>query len=299
MKTGSFSKKSSRDLNELIPLEPIPTARVSVFYGRSDEGRDGEIWRVNLVGSPRPAWVKLHDDARHTIADLVAAQVGRAIGMPIPKPYLAKVDLLRVPEGSAWRGQHGLRLFFASQHAGVRSRSFARILRGNDETMLRAIQSWAGFTATMIFDEWIANDDRNNGNMLYDPHNDGFWLIDHGRALTGDHWPLWGLDDPTLETGNMLVDGLRNSSMLTKLDTDGIAHESNMQMNCAAHVDWSMLDMNSHIQTLDPAISPDAIRRFLTERVVHTTRLLMGKLGLPELDLQHGYIARHLDADLH
>ena len=45
----------------------------------------------------------------------------------------------------------------------------------------------------MTFDEWIANRDRNQGNLLLGAPGE-VWLIDHGHAFTGPNWLPSDLD---------------------------------------------------------------------------------------------------------
>lgn len=298
MKNGPCSKVSSTDLSAPIELEPIPITQVSSFFGKSEEG-SGETWRASLMGSPNPAWVKLDDNPRRTIADLVCAQVGRAMGLPIPKPFLVHVQPEDIPADSAWHGRTSACYCFASRHEGKNPQTFARLLTGNDAAARVAISRWSGLHATMIFDEWIANDDRHNGNMLYDPEGNGFWLIDHGRALTGDYWPLWGLDDPAVTTGNMLADAISGPGDLTAMEAVEIARASNASMFCATRLQWQSMDMDRHIERLDSGINPDTVRNFLVARIQHSTRLLMARIGHPQLDFAHGNDTRPVDACLH
>lgn len=284
MTTGRSSNKSPLDLSGQIPLDSIPTAQVATYFGRSQEGGDGETWRVTLIGSAKPAWVKFDDDKRHMIAEMVSAQVGRALGLSIPKPYLVEIDLARVPEDSKWHGRQGLLHSFGCQHAGDSPRSFARAIKENDPAIIETIRKWAGYNTTMIFDEWIANTDRNLGNLLFDPGANGFWLIDHGRALTGEYWPVWGLSDPSIDTGNQLAKSLARGKPDPK-QTAEVESSSNNQMLTAAALDWCRLDVDAHIAKIDAKVSVDEIRRFLMSRIYHTTQLLMAKLGCPQLDL--------------
>ncbi|RAN81688.1 hypothetical protein B5P43_08090 [Bacillus sp. SRB_336] len=51
-----------------------------------------------------------------------------------------------------------------------------------DAAVLRRLREWADLIPAACFDEWIANNDRHGGNILYDG-KDTFWLIDHGMAI--------------------------------------------------------------------------------------------------------------------
>lgn len=285
MKTGSSSSRSSNDSKGVRAIEPIPIVRPSTYLGRSPEGRDGETWQVAAIGSPRPVWLKLNSCRRQRIADLAASLVGRAIGLPIPKPVLVEVNFAHLPKESAWHGPPDVELFFGSQHAGKSPRTFSRILRDGDEQTTRALDRWDGIHACMTFDEWIANDDRHNGNLLYDPRTDGFWMIDHGRALTGDYWPIWGLD-PKAETGNVLADAVRRGGTTDKLLAE-IEKEANAILSDAQGVDWDSFDKaGALVRAIDPEVTAQDIRAFLVDRVELAVVMLMKKLGVRQLDLR-------------
>lgn len=297
MTTGSSLKALPSGLSVPIAIESVPIARVSAFFGKADEGAS-ETWRCALVGSPHHAWVKLDDDPRRVIADLVCSQVGRALGLPIPRPHLVQLEPEDIPADSAWHGRTTPAWVFASQHAGKHPKSFARHLTDHDSHMLRALAQWDGLHAAMAFDEWIANNDRNNGNMLYDPVENGFWLIDHGAALTGVYWPLWGLDDPKIVTKNMLADAAAQDKINPREARD-IANTANKHMARAADLCWDMADSDQHIARLDNSIERDAVLGFLMQRIQYTTENLMQRFGFPQLELRHGNTTRPLDARLH
>lgn len=46
---------------------------------------------------------------------------------------------------------------------------------------LQRLHDWPQLIPAAAFDEWVANPDRNQGNILHDGKR-GFWLIDHGCA---------------------------------------------------------------------------------------------------------------------
>src|SRR5262249_20098507 len=64
------------------------------------------------------------------------------------------------------------------------------------------LRGWKDCLRTGIFDVLIANDDRNNGNLLVDAHR-GISIIDHSRALrAGGQTPF---SDPMLPFENPLL----------------------------------------------------------------------------------------------
>jgi len=147
------------------------------------------------------AHVKTHDEvvvayvklvsARKLYIECVCALLGRHLGLPIPKPMIVRVSSEDFPDIPA--GQYGLA--FGSQDAGYPS--FRRYVNNHE-----AYEKLKEFTKTIdvgLFDEWVANWDRNVGNILYDGGK-RFFFIDHENAID----PKLGHEDPAEK--NQLVD---------------------------------------------------------------------------------------------
>ncbi|WP_180116127.1 hypothetical protein [Acinetobacter sp. YH12140] len=55
-----------------------------------------------------------------------------------------------------------------------------------------SLKKWCHLPELILCDDWLANDDRNLGNLLELP-NRTFTLIDHGGILYGDNWTVWDI----------------------------------------------------------------------------------------------------------
>ena len=109
---------------------------------------------------------------KEILSECVCSILLLALGLPTPAPYLVSD-----PYGYV-EPEHGL--FFGTEDAA--HPSLRKLLeKGHSEVMARLLE-WEHAPATAVFDEWVANGDRNQGNLLYDGSR-GFMLIDHGRAL--------------------------------------------------------------------------------------------------------------------
>jgi len=128
-----------------------------------------------------------------SIIECICSMLGRKIGLPIPKPYLVKVlpGILPIPNDQPL-------ITYASEDAGFPS--FKRYLNSMTESILitRLLNSKLSMSVG-LFDEWIANIDRNLGNILYDG-SETFLFIDHGKALSEE------LSAAELQEQNILVD---------------------------------------------------------------------------------------------
>ncbi len=107
---------------------------------------------------------KLSD--REMSIEIICATLGRKIGLSIPEPVI----LFDEDE----------KLFFGSVDAEYPS--LAHYIKDTkDPSVERKLSTWNGLNNAAFFDEWIAMDDRSNGNLLFD--GEEFILIDHESAI--------------------------------------------------------------------------------------------------------------------
>lgn len=267
-----------------MKIEPILLASLSTWLGTATEGRDSETHKVVLSHPPRhntTAYLKLYDAPRQAIAELIASQLGRALGLSIPQPFLVVVDRSLLPVSSKFHGA-GLTWAFASAQAGETPVSFARLINREAHGALHLLETWPQADSTAAFDEWLANTDRNLGNIMYDGHGRTFWLIDHGRALTGEYWPIWGLDNPALPVRNLFLEALLQVFPHEPRRT-ALRENANALMLKATLINLDQVDQNNYFARLDPQISKQQIVEFVRSRVHNTVALLCQKIGLPDL----------------
>ncbi len=111
------------------------------------------------------------------LVELLAALIGQELGLPIPEPIIAISG-----DGKA---------LFASLDVKIPDFTTRLTLKGGglsvDENkgVLQKLAHWTLTNKVIGFDEWIANGDRNTGNILYDG-KDTFYLIDHNLAMNAN-----------------------------------------------------------------------------------------------------------------
>lgn len=259
---------------KLNSLSSIPLDTVSTWIGLEPEGKDGETWKVWLLDNAKShAYIKLPNNPVSIIAELAAAQVGRAINIKIPAPYLINIDPRDIPEESRFFGKN-ITIAFGSGSCGDKSKSFERII--NDHPSV--INDWSGMESTLVFDEWIANTDRNLGNLIYDPLTKSYWLIDHGRAFA-DLNSLFVIDNITNSSVSVNNDLLKpligcDASYARKLQI-----LSNQLMIKCQQIDLSGLDSDNHYLKISSSISKKQLSDFLKNRIHQTTELICQKVG--------------------
>lgn len=110
------------------------------------------------------------------LVEILCARLADAMGLPVPEPIIAF-------------SEDGERQFFASLKVDYPDLT-QRLTISNDQIqqtshnveILRKISEWPSIEKAAAFDEWIANEDRNLGNLLFDGDK-AITLIDHNLAM--------------------------------------------------------------------------------------------------------------------
>lgn len=163
---------------------------------RVDDQNVNPTWKahVNTNSGIKVAYVKIVEP-RKIFVESVCALLGRKLGLPIPKPMIVQISHAalkdEVKAGSSI-------LAFGSEDAS--HPSFRRKMNQNNQEAMELIRKYSKILEISIFDEWIANTDRNIGNILFDGKNN-FHFIDHELALpSGFHCDFRANRNQLLET---------------------------------------------------------------------------------------------------
>ncbi|MDT4845868.1 hypothetical protein FQZ97_798690 [compost metagenome] len=163
------------------PEKPVPEIPLGVFLQGepiTDPDFKGQhpLFYGTVHGLPgfrrEPhAFIKLLP-AEQLFAETISASIGRHFGLPIPLTALVLARGEAVGRGS------GKCIALASIDGGARP--IGRLT--NTEGALQKLNAWASRHAAAVFDELIANQDRNLRNLLLGSDGE-IWLIDHEEAL--------------------------------------------------------------------------------------------------------------------
>ena len=262
-----------------MELEILPRARMLPGARLIKESPESEVWLGEVLTDTEAhrAYVKLGPAVRN-VADAACALIGRAGGLPIPRPYLVQVDRETLPESRQFptRSDHVI----ATALQAMEMSMFAQAFRHDANRAWKMIAAWPQAPAAGTFDEWSANPDRQLTNILYSP-GQGFWLIDHGNAFGGERWDVMGLPDTDAAFTNILVDNI-----LTGGDT--ARAQAYLQKCIEAQHHFSSISLASLTDRLG---GPDVwtgldltqLRNFLTLRLTAVISLLSARLGIPDL----------------
>lgn len=211
-------------------------------------------------------------DAREICVEAFCAILGRQLGIPIPKPYLILADsnsLPIIPEG-----QHAL--MFGSEDADFPS--FRRY--ANCEQAFIRLQKFKSTLDVGVFDEWIANHDRNIGNILYDG-GDNFLFIDHGLAIPNGMNPLSPASDNNIIRALFSIQSELEKFRTMKTTLQDITPTYNL-----LKLDEIMRQTHSEKYLEEDEITH--VLDFLTNRLSVINSLIRCRLGIAQMDIFNG-----------
>ncbi len=117
-------------------------------------------------GNTYPAYHKI-GPALSVFIESVAGDLAHRCGLPVPQSCVTQIS-----GGPAFSTQ-------AMQDGDLLS-----LIRSDASRASGIVSRWPLLPHVAVFDELIANPDRNKGNLLFDGKG-GFLLIDHGHAIHG------------------------------------------------------------------------------------------------------------------
>ena len=232
-----------------------------------DETGVNETYRgvVETASEKRLAYVKLLP-AKQLVNEIVCSVLGRSIGLPIPEGFLVAVLRDDYPDSPGLLA-NDLNDALGFGVVSLPHPDLRRRVKAQGVTLIdQFIRSWTGWREAMTFDEWVANCDRNQGNLLVGAEGD-VWLIDHGHAFTGPNWTAADLQ-PGVSVPNQIADN------------------ATWQLVQQLAAQYAAVDIETilKLSRCDALLqSPDAIalRDFLRLRTGELLRLIGQRLGLP------------------
>lgn len=243
-------------------LEPLELAEA---VGNGHQVPEHDVWRAPCMTreGARALFIK-RVNTRKLLVELFCSHIGRALDLPIPKPFVVIVRPGRLSPGQPAR----LELMFGSQDQAHPSLA---IITRDRERVVSLLRRWTKAPQAAAFDAFIANEDRTTRNWLYGAAEHAIWLIDHEDALRETTAP----DDATRnELLSMLLEG-KSEFELHKLlkDTEAFAGKSTALR----------LDQLSGSDVI-PAIAQaqkhaDALVSFLTSRRASLPNILRSQIN--------------------
>lgn len=126
------------------------------------------------------------------LVELMAALMGIEMGLPIPEPVAAVGE-----DNQVWFASVDMKFPDLSRFLFVHNNQIPNTPQNSE--IFRRLANWPAIQHAIGFDEWIANNDRNIGNILFDG-SDRFYLIDHNLAMRPSFAPDAAIENALLNT---------------------------------------------------------------------------------------------------
>lgn len=263
---------------------PIPLLPQNAYLGfletlASPGVELSQIARVRFPDGPRRAYCKLYPPNSLGLAnELTGHLLGQALGLAVPsRAAVLMVPNAAVPSPPAWlrASPHPATPAWCTQDMATPSIRFVFDLRAPAAlAAVRAELLASGETPHVVaFDDWIANTDRNLGNLLR-LGKGRYLLIDHGHALGGPAWMPTSLLRATREFANTLR-RLLSPAATTPAFTDTLADCCRQH---AAALDQARPELLHWWDLLLSRAEHDAARAFLVARA--SEALICQRYGL-------------------
>ncbi|MUK79069.1 hypothetical protein GNP84_19515 [Aliivibrio fischeri] len=187
----------------IAPLEHTSDGQMAATHLASVKWIDNKPGRFYVKVYP-----KCHP--KGLINEITGYLVAHAAGIPQPK----KVAVIQIPKEvidqnfqEDFQSSGDYYWGWASEESGNTPNTY---LKMDDmvsyQHCIDNLQKWTSFPALLAFDDWVANQDRNTGNITIKGNND-FYIIDHGNVPVSEKWTK---DCLVVENTycNKLLDGL-------------------------------------------------------------------------------------------
>lgn len=204
--------------------------------------------------------------SRSMSTEITCAALGRHLSLPIPEPVIL-FDENNTP-------------YFGS--VDVAYPSFSQYINdSSDKGVFEKLESWPLLRKAAYFDEWIAMDDRHDGNLLFS--GDGFYLIDHESAippgLSPDQSGIDYYSNQLFQIANGLID--RNNEVALQM----AANEARA---------WSVSSKQGSLEALDVELSDSVHERtkkqiisFLAARIEVLGNLLYDQIKPKQVQMNY------------
>lgn len=253
----------------------VPVAKL---LDKDDRGvNETHIGFIDLASGRVRAYIKVLD-GRQLVNELFATTLGRTLGVAIPEGCIVRARPSDLPDSPLLAAHGKEALLFASRATGAPD--LKRRMKAEGAAAIAALfTAWKDWVMCMTFDEWIANGDRNTGNVLFGGPGD-IWLIDHTHAFTGPSWKLADLQ-PNGTWSNMIAQN-RIPTLTLPERIDAKKQIAGLIPTLSAFDCPAVLAASLAGNFISPAEAL-GLQTFVSSRVSHLYGILSDRLGIPNL----------------
>lgn len=251
---------------------------------KGERGKFDELWHGDAYDPTRPedqaisVYLRVgNDDAQ--VAELLCSCLARSIGLPVPEVFIVTVhpgDLRR----STRVKKNSPQLCVATRDLG--GPTFAQLLSDDEDAAAQLLYRWPHLSHVVAFDEWIANTDRNVGNLIYSEKS--IYIIDHAEAFGGQDCTVYPLKR---RVDQMFPNRLGDMfNVLSTSRRDSFLREVHRWLaDMASQINFHQVFEKSSLKNWKSDSENEELIEFLKNRLTFTYLLLCQRLGQPQLSL--------------
>ena len=271
---STFCIQNLRPEQYVQPLDPVILGKDALTHlALIKSNRETRRWYVKVMQDHG-----LAGPARGLTNEIIGHILAHHAGLPQPEAALISVatETLRQmhPEVQFSDPDYCCFASLEAHNPNDRTTGMVRVLFRNRVISPLELWQWPALPLLMAFDSWVANIDRNTGNILQSGTNN-FFIIDHGHLLTGPNWKPCDLVSGT-DFLNSLMDNLFDAWRLP-LDTKMAVLKSVEAFLPVYHKALPELE-----HWLSPEENPDIVcaQNFITQRAGGVKPMLKKRLQL-------------------
>lgn len=249
------------------------------------EDKEDELWVGDAFdplepgAAATPVYVRI-GKAGALVAELVCGRLARAMKLPAPEVFLISIPQGHLPN-SKLASKAGHTLCVGTRDIG--GTNFTQLLKTNGVGALPLLRNWSELPKVVAFDEWLANEDRNTGNLIYVAQT--LHIIDHAEAFGGSARELFPLAELTGTSFNNLL-----AEMFTMFPPESrrelLDKVHTWMLENAATLDVQEVVSSALTSLWNTPEQDNELVDFIKARLTLTHSLLCHRLGHPQLSLQ-------------
>lgn len=247
-----------------------------------EDSKPDELWLGNAYNPQDPkedsvsVYVRLAQPAP-LVAELLCCVIARALGLPAPEPFVVVIAPGTLPESRLINASE-TKLCVATRDLG--GTTFAQLLREDSASAQKLIAGWEHLIPVTVLDEWLANTDRNFGNIIFIAQT--LHIIDHADAFGGSHRTLFPLAEITHDAfmNRLALILARDNASKRQL---WLNQAREWLASTASGLDVSAAVAVAEVTRWQSIAEQDELVHFITTRLSITHRLLCNRLGHPQL----------------
>lgn len=188
-------------------LALVPDGFINVITNTPSTGQMAQTFicsNIDMAGVTNTYYMKVYASDKQVINEMVGYMLAKERGLNVAnKAYLLEIGTITKTlidnfytfnsNGIGNAGWHNNTkyAFIISEAPGLTISSYSSELIKQTKFFKRRIEAWNKNNMLIAFDEWIANTDRNAGNLIFGQNV--IYVIDHGSSPVEMNWTISSL----------------------------------------------------------------------------------------------------------